>query len=136
MWLIARRVNRLEATVRDSVMWFLVSSVVITALFIVQVRHQHRIAYVEFHAQEVRRDAVNDEWGQLLIEENSYGFPHSVEMKADKLLSMRAPQKDDIEFVGLPELAPSVKNASARSNQLLSEQGSESASQEVQDGAL
>lgn len=101
---------------RDSVMWFLVSSVVVTALFIVQVRHQHRIAYVEFQNQESRRDDLNDEWGQLLIEENLYGFPHSVEMKAGKLLSMRAPQKQDVEFVGLPTLDASIKETAKNSD--------------------
>lgn len=104
---------------RDSVMWFLVSSVVVTALFIVQVRHQHRIAYVEFHSQASHRDDLNDEWGQLLIEENLYGFPHSVEMKAGKLLSMRAPQKEDVEFVGLPVLNSSIKDTTANSNVVL-----------------
>ena len=52
---------------RDSVMWFLVSSLVVTAMFIVNVRHQHRIAYLAFQAEESRRDALNDQWGQLLI---------------------------------------------------------------------
>ena len=39
---------------RDSVMWFLVSSVVISALFMVNVRHQHRLAYLAFQAEETR----------------------------------------------------------------------------------
>ena len=87
---------------RDSVMWFLVSSLVVTAVFIVNVRHQHRIAYLAFQAEESRRDALNDQWGQLLIEENLYAFPHRIEKHATELLSMRAPKKDDVEYVGLP----------------------------------
>lgn len=86
---------------RDSVMWFLVSSVVISALFVVNVRHQHRIAYSSFQAEEARRDALNDEWGQLLIEENLWSFPHRIERDASKLLSMRAPQKSDMRYVGI-----------------------------------
>lgn len=88
---------------RDSVMWFLVSSVVITALFTVHVRHQHRIAYSAFQAAEAQRDALNDEWGQLLIEENLWAFPHRIEKDASKLLAMRPPQADEVEFVGLAE---------------------------------
>ena len=84
-------------------MWFLVTSVVITALFTVYVRHQHRIAYSAFQIEESRRDALNDEWGQLLIEENTWAFPHRIEKDASKLLSMRAPQPAEIHFVGLSD---------------------------------
>ena len=59
---------------RDSVMWFLISSLVLTSLFVVHVRHQHRIGYSAFQAEEDRRDRLNDEWGQLLIEENTGRF--------------------------------------------------------------
>ena len=88
---------------RDSVMWFLVSAVVISAMSVVYVRHQHRVAYVSFQAQESRRDALNDEWGQLLIEENLWSFPHRIEKDASKILSMRAPEADETQFIGLPD---------------------------------
>lgn len=86
---------------RDSVMWFLLSSVVISALLTVYVRHQHRIAYSAFQAKETHRDVLNDEWGQLLIEENLWAFPHRIEKDASKLLSMRAPRAQEVQFVGL-----------------------------------
>lgn len=89
---------------RDSVMWFLIISVVTTALFVVNVRHQHRIAYLAFQTEEARRDSLNDEWGQLLIEESLWAFPHRIEKDASKLLSMRPPVKEDIEFVGVKHL--------------------------------
>ena len=84
-------------------MWFLITSVVLTSLSIVYVRHQHRIAYSSYQAEESRRDALNDEWGRLLIEENLWAFPHRIEKDARKLLEMRAPEADEIAFVGLPE---------------------------------
>jgi len=86
---------------RDSVMWFLVSSVVISALFVVNIRHEHRIAYLAFQTEEARRDALNDEWGQLVVEESLWAFPHRIERDASKHLSMRPPVKGDIEFVGM-----------------------------------
>ena len=86
---------------RDSVMWFLVGAVMVSALVVVNVRHQHRIAYLSFQAEESRLDALNDEWGQLLVEANLWSFPHRIEKDAVKLLSMRAPNKEDIKFVGL-----------------------------------
>ena len=88
---------------RDSVMWFLVSSVVITALSVVNVRHEHRIAYLAFQTEQDRRDALDDEWGQLLVEESLWAFPHRIEKDATKYLSMRAPRKEDIKFVGMDQ---------------------------------
>lgn len=88
---------------RDSVMWFLVTSLVITSLTIVYVRHQHRIAYSSFQLEQDRRDDLNDEWGQLLIEENLWAFPHRIEKDASQRLSMRAPDNKEVQFVGLPD---------------------------------
>ena len=84
---------------RDSVMWCLVSVVVASALLVVNVRHQHRIAYLSFQVEESRRDALNDEWGQLLVEANLWSFPHRIEKDAVRLLSMRAPEKEEIQFI-------------------------------------
>lgn len=84
---------------RDSVMWFLITSLLITALSVVYVRHQHRIAYTILHAEESRRDALNDEWGQLLVEENLWSFPHRIEKDASQQLKMRAPKTEDVVFV-------------------------------------
>ena len=86
---------------RDSVMWFLVSTVLLTALSTVYIRHEHRIAYSAYQAEESRRDNLNDEWGQLLLEENTWAFPHRIEKDASRLLSMRAPTSAEIEFVDL-----------------------------------
>ncbi len=85
---------------RDSVMWFLVCSVVISALFIVNVRHQHRLAYLAFQAAETQRDDLNDEWGQLLVESNVWASAQRVEKDASKRLSMRAPLKGEVKFIG------------------------------------
>lgn len=85
---------------RDSVMWFLVGSVVISALFVVNVRHQHRLAYLAFQTEESVRDDLNDEWGQLLIESNVWASAQRVEKDASKRLSMRAPVKGEVKYIG------------------------------------
>ncbi len=84
---------------RDSVMWFLVVSVVVTALFVVKVRHQHRLAYLSFQTEESRRDDLNDEWGQLLIESNVWASAQRVEKDASEQLSMRAPEKGEVQYI-------------------------------------
>ncbi|GHA05819.1 hypothetical protein GCM10008090_14320 [Arenicella chitinivorans] len=95
---------------RDSVMWFLITSVVVSALFVVNVRHEHRIAYVAFQTEQARRDALDDEWGQLLVEESLWAFPHRIERDASRSLSMRAPNKDEIKFVGINARASEVQD--------------------------
>jgi len=97
---------------RDSVMWFLVTSLLVSSLFTVYVRHQHRIAYTALHAEESRRDALNDEWGQLLIEENLWAFPHRIEKDASKQLAMRAPANEEVIFIE-PEQGEKLEKAHA-----------------------
>ncbi len=84
---------------RDSVMWFLIGSVVVSALFVVNARHQHRLAYLAFQAEETRRDSLNDEWGQLLVESNVWASAQRVEKDASKRLSMRAPVKGEVKYI-------------------------------------
>ncbi|MFT4635495.1 MAG: cell division protein FtsL [Arenicella sp.] len=85
---------------RDSVMWFLVGSVVVSALFVVNIRHQHRLAYLAFQTAESLRDDLNDEWGQLLVESNVWASAQRVEKDAGERLSMRAPLKGEMTYIG------------------------------------
>ena len=84
----------------DSVMWFLITSVVVSALFVVNVRHQHRLAYLAYQTEENERDDLNDEWGQLLVESNLWASSQRVEKEAGEALSMRLPKKEEVEYVG------------------------------------
>jgi cell division protein FtsL len=93
-------VVRTEVSMRDSVMWFLVGSVVVTALFVVNIRHQHRLAYLAFQTAESLRDDLNDEWGQLLVESNVWASAQRVEKDATEHLSMRAPRKGEMKYIG------------------------------------
>jgi cell division protein FtsL len=81
-------------------MWFLVGSVVVSALFVVKIRHQHRLAYLAFQTEGSLRDDLNDEWGQLLVESNVWASAQRVEKDASEYLSMRAPLKGEIKYIG------------------------------------
>ena len=65
----------------------------------VYARHQHRIGYVALQAEMKKRDALNIEWGQLLIEESLWSFPHRVEKDATESLSMKIPTEKDVVLV-------------------------------------
>lgn len=84
---------------RDSLIWLLLIAVVLSALFVVNARHQHRVAYLAFQEQETRRDELSDEWGRLLIAQQLWSSPNVIEADAREKLSMRAPKKGEMEIV-------------------------------------
>lgn len=72
-----------------------------TAIMVVSVRHQHRLAYVDMQAQKGLHDQLVDEWGQLLTEVNTYSFPHRIEKDARAQLAMKKPSSDEIVYLDL-----------------------------------
>ena len=83
-----------------SVVVLLLAGILLSSLLVINVRHQHRLAYLAYQTQETDRDALNDEWGQLLVEENLWASAHRVEKHAGERLSMRAPEKEEVKIVG------------------------------------
>lgn len=84
---------------RDSMLFLMMLTLVISALSQVYVRHQHRIAYAELTREQGQRDALTDEWYQLLTEERSEGAQYSIENRALKSLRMRLPAVNEIEVI-------------------------------------
>ncbi len=73
--------------------------VLVSSIAVVYVRHQNRVTFVALHQAGQERDRLNVEWGQLLIEESLWSFPHRVEKDAVSLLGMKMPQPEDIRLV-------------------------------------
>ena len=88
---------------RDSLVWFLLFFVVVTALFVVNARHQHRVAYLAYQDEESRRDDLSDEWGRLLIAEQLWSSPNVIEADAREKLAMRSPKKGEMQVVKVAE---------------------------------
>ena len=84
---------------RNSLVWVLLLSVFITALFVVNTRHQHRIAYLKYQGEESRRDELRDEWGRLLIAKQLWSSPNVIEADSKEKLSMRSPKSDEMKMV-------------------------------------
>lgn len=84
---------------RDSLFWFLLIGVVVSALLVVNARHQHRVAYLAYQAEDSRSDELNDEWGRLLIAKQLWASPNVIEADAREKLAMRAPKKGELEVV-------------------------------------
>ena len=84
---------------RDGIVWVLLLSVIVTALFVVNARHQHRVAYLKYQDEESRRDDLRDEWGRLLIAKQLWSSPNVIEADSKEKLSMRSPKGDEMKIV-------------------------------------
>lgn len=74
--------------------------VAVSALSVVFLRHQHRLTYVALQQAEERRDQLNIEWGQWLLEQNTWSVHHRVESEAARQLGMVLPVPERIIVVG------------------------------------
>jgi cell division protein FtsL len=73
--------------------------VLVSSISVIYVRHQNRTTFVALHQAGQDRDRLNIEWGQLLIEESLWSFPHRIEKDAVEVLGMKMPQPEDIRLV-------------------------------------
>ena len=73
--------------------------VLVSSVAVVFLRHQNRVTFLALHQAGQERDRLNVEWGQLLIEESLWSFPHRVEKDAVSQLGMKMPRPDDIRLV-------------------------------------
>ncbi|MEZ5447032.1 MAG: cell division protein FtsL [Gammaproteobacteria bacterium] len=63
-----------------------------SAIAVVVTRHQSRTLFVELQALERERDRMNEEWGQLQLEQATWGEHSRVEGIANSKLQMVQPQ--------------------------------------------
>ncbi|MDH3636954.1 MAG: cell division protein FtsL [Gammaproteobacteria bacterium] len=84
-----------------SVQAVLILAVVVSALGVVYVRHQHRLEFVALHAAHKERDRLNTEWRQLLAEESTWSFHHLVEKNARERLTMKEPKVSEVVIVDM-----------------------------------
>lgn len=70
-----------------------------SATAVVLLRHEHRLAYVALQQAQERRDELNIEWGQLLLEQSTWSIHHRVEIEATKRLGMVVPEPDQISVL-------------------------------------
>ena len=65
---------------------------VVSALGTVMSQHESRKLFVELQQLEHERDQMNEEWGQLQLEQATWGTHARVEAKANGELQMRPPE--------------------------------------------
>ena len=76
----------------------LIFAVLVTgsAITMVYLRHEHRLAYVALQEAQGRRDELNVEWSQLLLEQSTWSIHHRLEVEANNRLGMVVPEPDQI----------------------------------------
>lgn len=77
----------------------LLAAVLVSALLVVQARHQSRVVFAETQALENRRDALNEEWGRLQLEQSTWAMASRIENLARTKLEMRSPTPEQLVLV-------------------------------------
>jgi len=77
--------------------------IVLSALAVVAVRFQSRQAFMQVNQLQHERDRLNDEWGQLLLEQGAFAELSQVEQKARQNLKMYRPSPEQIVYITYPE---------------------------------
>jgi cell division protein FtsL len=70
-----------------------------SAIEVVLARHQARRLFAEIQALERERDALNEEWGRLQLEQSTWTTASRIENVARVELNMRAPAAGEIMLV-------------------------------------
>ena len=85
---------------RSRVILFLVA-LMVSAIGVVQLKHENRLRFVELQQLQAQRDALNVEWGQLLLEEGAWSQHRRVEQMARTRLGMSVPDPRQVVAVHL-----------------------------------
>lgn len=74
----------------------LVAAAIGAAILVIETRHQSRRLFAELQSVRAERDALNTEWGQLLLEEGTWSEYRRVESMARTRLDMSIPGRERI----------------------------------------
>ncbi|WP_110668388.1 cell division protein FtsL [Salinicola halophilus] len=93
-WPFARRVS-----VRSLILTLLVAAILASALAIISTSHLTRVQYARLQKLENQRDALQTEWGRLLLEESTWSSPARIESLSTERLEMRVPGVDEVKVI-------------------------------------
>lgn len=77
----------------------LVVAVLGSALLVVNARHQSRVVFGQIQALEQTRDALNEEWSRLQIEQSTWAMASRIEGLARTNLEMQSPKPEQLVLV-------------------------------------
>ncbi len=82
-------------------LWLLLLTiaVLVSAIAVVEVKHESRKHFVALQALEKERDQMNVEWGRLQLEQGTWATHSRVERIAHKRLQMVIPETESIVII-------------------------------------
>lgn len=87
----------------------LLAILVLCALSLVTSRHQARQRFVELEREQARAHAFDIEFGQLQLEQSTWGMPARIEKIAREQLRLQMPGSGRVEVVRGPASAGEAK---------------------------
>lgn len=78
---------------------FLVLALLVTASLVIELRHRNRVAFAQLQELQSERDALDTEWGQLLLEQGAWAEQRRVEAVASGRLGMILPAPNQVVMV-------------------------------------
>ncbi len=80
-------------------LFVLLGAVLVSGLLVVKTTHQNRFTFNDLQELKDEAVALDVAWGQLLIEQSTFGVEGRIEQKAIEQLDMRIPATTDIVMV-------------------------------------
>jgi cell division protein FtsL len=80
----------------------LLAGCMVSAMIVVELRHESRVLYAQVQKLQHERNALNVEWGQLLLEEGAWSQQRRIESVARAQLGMELPNPKQVNVVALP----------------------------------
>ena len=77
----------------------LIAAVMLSSLAVIELRHRNRQLFVDLQTLGRERDALNTEWGQLLLEQGAWSEQRRVEETARMRLGMAVPAREQVVVV-------------------------------------
>ncbi|HEV2333111.1 MAG TPA: cell division protein FtsL [Gammaproteobacteria bacterium] len=74
-------------------------AVFLSALALIDSRHQNRILFEQTQQRREQRDQLNVEWGRLLLEQSTWSTHAYIEQSATQKLDMHTPVNPEILVV-------------------------------------
>ena len=74
--------------------------VMMSAVAVVQAKHESRKRFAQLQALEKERDQMNVQWGQLQLEQGTWATHSRVERIARTRLNMRVPDSESTVIIG------------------------------------
>ncbi|HET7921967.1 MAG TPA: cell division protein FtsL [Gammaproteobacteria bacterium] len=82
-----------------AVIALLLVATLLSAFAVVDARHENRVLFARMQQLRQQRDALNVEWGQLLLEQSTWSTHARIEQMAMGKLHMVLPQQVEIVVV-------------------------------------